>query len=278
MQYLGTPYDLNPCLLAIDTIVNSVRPPQRASLVTWAKDRPRHLEKHLFLFWGWREAPLTVVQSGFTSGYGGEGPRALSMALCMVFDKAIPLSQLYVNERLFNAVNRQRTTEKMLEELYVQGDPVEPWAPHYVLVDHKRTIDERTFWPKWHTPSPVFDFLDPELAERCGALYSANMQAAIREAYLVVEERLRSLMSDPSDDGHVLTGHRLIVKALQTESGELTDKSLPHSEREGLFLMFKGAYMNVRNSRAHRSIEEKDQQRAIELIYLADLLLRLLPR
>ena len=277
VQYMGMPGISEPCLLAVDTIVNSQRPPERASLVTY-KELPRSGGAvHLFLFWDWNEVPLTVVHSGFASGYGGEGPRTFSMALCMIRDKAIPMNVLHVREDLFNAIEERRPTPEMLDQLGVQGEPIEQWIWSYVWEEHERMVEERRFWPKWHQPNLVFDFLDPELAERCGTLYPANMQAAIQLAYLVVEERLRSLISAPDDYEDISTGNRLIVKALHHETGELTDRSLPRSEREGLFLMFKGAYMYVRNSRSHRFVDENDPQRAIEFIYLADLLLRCLP-
>lgn len=277
VQYMGTPYDLTPCLLAIDTIVNSERLPERTSLVTWAKDRPKHLESHLFLFWGWKEAPLTVVRSGFTSGYSGEGPRAFSMALCMIWDKGVPMDQLYVPEDLFDAINKQHATEEMLDGLRVQGEPMEPWTGHYVREQDKQMVGERTFWPRWHTPRPVFDFLDAELAERCHSLYPDNVGSAVREAYILVEERLRALIGRSSAGEETLSGQNLLNEALHPERGILTDRSLPRSERDGLFLMFKGAHMYVRNPRAHRFVDEKDPQRAIEFIYLADLLLRILP-
>ena len=277
VQYMGTPHDLRSCLLAIDTIVNSERPPKRASLVTWAEDRPKHLEKHLFLFWSWKEARLTVVRSAFTSGYSGEGPRALSVALCMIWDKGVPMDQLYVSEDLFNAINRQHATEEMLNGLRVQGELVEPWTAHYVRAEDKQMVLEQTFWPMWHTPGLAFDFLDAELAERCHSLYPDNVGSAIREAYILVEERLRALIGSSSTGEETLSGQDLISGALHPENGILTDRSLPRSERDGLFLMFKGSHMYVRNPRAHRFVDEKDPQCAIEFICLADLLLRLLP-
>lgn len=265
------------CLLAVGTIVNSQYPPRKASVITHVTDRRNWQREHLLLFWDWNALELAVVHSGFTSGYGGEGPRTFSEALCMLSDRKIPTNEVYVENAVFEAIEHRRLTTRFIQILR-SADAAsvdEPW--HAIWERHQDQVEAQTFWLMRHQPKPNFDFLDPELAQRCRTLYPANAQAAIQQAYLVVEERLRSLTSAPDDNEDVPTGDRLIVKALHHETGELTDRSLPRSEREGLFLMFKGAYMYVRNSRSHRFVDEKDPQRAIEFIYLADLLLRCLP-
>ena len=277
VQYMGIPKISDPCLLAVDTIVNSERPPERASLVTWVTVPRSRQSDHLFLFWDWNEVPLTVVHSGFASGYSGIAPRAFSMALCMIRDKAIPISELRVQEGLFNALEERRPTQAMLDQLCIQGEPMEQWIWAYVWERHEQMVEERTFWPMWHQPNLVFDFLDPELAERCQSLYPANVDAAVREAFLVVEARLHGLIEASIEDSEALTGLALVTAALRPNGGILTDESLRPSEREGLHHLFRGAFQYVRNPRAHRFVDEEDPQRAIEFIYLADLLLRCLP-
>ena len=277
VQHMGRAGDSMACLLAVDTIVNSQNPPRKASVVTHVTDRRNGQRQHLLLFWDWNALELAVVHSGFASGYGGEGPRTFSEALCMLSDRKIPTNEIYVDEPVFEAIEHRRLTTRLIEFLRSAdaGSMDEPW--YAIWARHQDEMETQTFWQKRHQPKPDFDFLDPELAERCRTLYAANVQAAIREAYLVVEERLRNLIRDPDDSEDILTGDKLLVKALHPETGKLTDKSLPRSEREGLFLMSKGAYQFVRNPRAHRIVDENDAQLAIELIYHADLLMRSLP-
>ena len=276
IQYMGRAGDSMACLLAVDTIVNSQNPPRKASVVTHVTDRRNWQREHLLLFWDWNALELAVVHSGFTSGYGGEGPRTFSEALCMLSDRKIPTNEIYVDELVFQAIEHRRLTTRLIESLRSAdaGSVEEPW--HAIWERHQDEVEAHAFWQMRHQPKPDFDFLDPELTERCQTLYPANVQAAIREAYLVVEERLRSMMSGLDDSGDILSGDKLLVKALHPETGNLTDKSLPRSEREGLFLMSKGAYQFVRNPRSHRIVDENDAQLAIELLYQADLLLRLL--
>ena len=277
VQYMGRAGDSEACLLAVDTIVNSQNPPGKASVVTHVTDRRNWHREHLLLFWDWNALELAVVHSGFASGYGSEGSRKFSEALCMLSDREIRTNEIYVEEAVFEAIEHRKLTTQLIEGLRSAnaGSVEEPW--HAIWERHQDEIETQTFWQMRHHPKPNFDFLDPELAERCRTLYAANVQAAIREAYLVVEERLRSMISDSDDSEDALSGDKLLVKALHPETGKLTAKSLPRSEREGLFLMSKGAYQFVRNPRSHRIVDETDAQLAVELLYHADLLLRLLP-
>ena len=267
-----------PSLLAIDAIVNSQYPPRKASVVTWMKNRKDGQGEHLFLFWEWNEVDLTVVHSGFTSGYGGEGPRSYSQALCMILDRGIPTNEIRVDETEFDAIEHRKMTTKLAERLRTANDtPIEwPWIG--VWDRHETEIEDQTFWKTWHRPKLDFDFLDPELTKRCRSLWPLHAEAAVFEAFRIVEERLRALVGGSGEGEDPLIGERLITKALNPKDGILTDKSLASSEREGLHLMFRGAYQFVRNPRAHRIVGEDDTQLAVELLYHADLLLRLIPK
>ena len=276
IQYMGISDDVETCVLAIDTVVNSENPPRKASIVTWRKDRSNRIYRHLFLFWYWNHVPLTVVHSGFTSGYGGSGPHGFSEALCSILYREISTNEIFLSESEFNAIEKRRLTPKIIERLRTADDmPFEfPW--HWIMPRHSE-ITESEFWAQRHNPKMVFDFLDNEISKQCRKLYPLNREESVFVAFKVVEERLRALMSKSNDYQEDLTSDRLITRALNPTSGILTDKGLSPSEREGMHLMFKGAFQFVRNPRAHRIIDNQDEQHSIELMYLANLLLRILP-
>lgn len=273
VQYMGIQGDVKTCVLAVDTVVNSENPPRKASIVTRKRDR---VYAHLFLFWDWNDIPLTIVHSGFASGYGGGGPHGFSEALCSIFYREIPTNEIFLSEAEFNAIENRMLTSKIIERLRTADDtPLEfPW--HWIMPMHSEKTEEE-FWAQRHNPKMIFDFLDNEISKRCRKLYPLNREESVFVAFKVVEERLRALMSKSNDDEEDLTANRLITKALNPTSGILTDKELSPSEREGMYLMFKGAFQFVRNPRAHRIIDNQDEQHSIELMHLADLLLRILP-
>ena len=272
VQYMGIPGISYQCLLAVDTIVNSQNLPRKASVVSWMRDRQNWHGEHLFLFWDWNDVPLTVVHSGFTSGYPGEGPRSFSEALCMIYDRDIHTNLIHVNESDFSAIEERRLTSDLIDVLRNSDDRPLGWPWPGVMNAHLTQLEDQTFWNERHESKLVFDFLDPELSKQCRTLYLQDAEAAVFTAFKVVEQRLRTMLHKPS-----MYGERLIKDALDPEKGILTDQSLPKPEREGLLHLFVGAHKFVRNPRGHRFLDEQDEQLGVELIYFADLLLRLLP-
>ena len=277
VQYLGMPHDIDQGLLAVRTIVNSENPPRKASVATWKKDPKNRIYEHFFLFWYWDNVPLTIVRSSFISGYGGGGPHIFSESLRMVSYREIPTSVIFVCESQFNAIATRRLTAKMIDSLHAADDGSAVFPSQWVMPMHREQT-EGQFWEARRSPKPDFDFLDPEISKRCRHLCTEDPETAVFLAFKIVEDRLRALVSSSNDDEEELTGGKLIARALNPNGGILTDGSLSPSEREGVFLMFKGAYMFVRNPRAHRIVDDEDGQQTVEFIYLADLLLRILPK
>ncbi len=278
VQYMGLPNDIDQCVSAVDTIVNSENPPVNASVATWRKDLEKPEYHHFFLFWNWNDVPLTVVHSSFISGeYGGGGPHRFSEALCMILYREIPINEIVVSKSEFNAIEGRRLTTTIIERIRAtDGIPLD-FPSHYIMPRHSEQT-ENEFWAERHSPKPVFDFLDPELSKRCRQLYYADPENAVFMAFKVVEERIRALVGRLNDEEEDVTGYRLIQQALNPDKGILSDKNLSRSEREGMHLMFRGAFQFVRNPRAHRIVDNQDTQLSIELISFADLLLRILPK
>ena len=275
VQYMGIPGHSVSCCSAVDTIVNSENPPRKASLVTWLQDRTGFTGLHLFLFWDWNRVRLTVVHSGFASGYTGGGPHNFSIALSMIRDREIPMSNIFLTEHQFHSIENRRLTVELIEQLRSADDGDVSWADIYPR--HSKQVEAQTFWPRFHQPKMSFDHMKPEISQRCRNLYAHDPEAAISRAFTVIEERLRELLAKSSSDVQNLHANELITKAFHIENGALTDKSLPRSEREGLLLLFKGAFQYVRNPRAHRLVNESDEQLSIDFMHVADMLLRILP-
>ena len=272
IQYMGMPGASRACLAAVDTIVNSEIPPTRASVVTWMKDRIESQDEHLFLFWDWNHVPMTVVHSGFASGYPGEAPRSFSEALCMVIDRQIPITQIFVGKVDFDAIEERRLTREIIQMLR-NSDERPILGRWYEIYDtHWEEVENQTFWTQRHSVKLNFDHLDSEIATRCRILYAQDPAAAVSSAMKIVEQRLCIVLNKPSG-----FGIRLITEAFDPNKGVLTDKTLPKSEREGIFQLFGGAMKSVRNPMSHRFIDKEDEQLYIDLIYLADHLLRKLP-
>jgi hypothetical protein len=120
-------------------------------------------------------------------------------------------------------------------------------------------------------PRPIpNEVTDAVLKERLSSLGSAPFDIMIREAGVVLEERLRAASGCSSK----LYGVDLVEAALSVDRGVLVFS--PHTgEQDGVKNLYKGAYQFIRNPVMHRLIEYREDTARL-FIRLIDSLLQLL--
>ena len=95
-------------------------------------------------------------------------------------------------------------------------------------------------------------YLHHDIMKNCFSLMSAEKyENAVTEAFKIVEIIIRE-KAGLSNEDH---GVKLIRKAFHPETGTLTDKSLPFSERESMANYIAGAYGVHRNPSSHRKVK-----------------------
>lgn len=75
--------------------------------------------------------------------------------------------------------------------------------------------------------------------------------------------------------GNDLVGQQLMRKAFAPHDGPLTDMTAESSERQGRSDLFAGVIASYKNPQSHRDVNLDDPQEALEIIYLANHLLRI---
>jgi uncharacterized protein (TIGR02391 family) len=70
-------------------------------------------------------------------------------------------------------------------------------------------------------------------------------------------------------------GVRLMRKAFDPKNGPLTDTEADEGEREALSALFAGAIGSYKNPHSHRDVQLTDPRAAVEIIMLANHLLRI---
>jgi hypothetical protein len=117
---------------------------------------------------------------------------------------------------------------------------------------------------------PPGGIVDAMLRSRLLPLGSSPLDTLIREAGVVLEDRLRSL----APAGSTSYGIRLVEDVLSPQNGTLVFSS--HAgEQEGVYMLFRGAMQFIRNPPMHRLIEYHEDTAHL-FISLIDSLLSLL--
>ena len=109
-----------------------------------------------------------------------------------------------------------------------------------------------------------------------------NYVNAVRDGFVYLEETLREVGGVPPDEG--LSGDQLINRLLAPTSAERIDLSgsgvhdpRTKGEQQGVFHLFKGAFLLFRNPAAHRFIDYEAEE-GDEVLRLVNLCLRILGR
>lgn len=116
------------------------------------------------------------------------------------------------------------------------------------------------------------DMLHPSIAQEVWLDFArADFDVAIFRAMRQVEISVR-LMGNFADN---IVGVDLMRKAFHPDNGPLTDLNEPFSEREALLSLFAGAMGRFKNPQSHRAVSTNDVRDAIEIILLANHLLKI---
>ncbi len=141
-QVFGQSGVTRPCLIALDMVLSGPLDPQRATVITKEGDT------HLLLLWECGNWPFEgfIIPNGFKSGYGGEGARGFSLALCMLYEHHIPIDRLEVKPQTFSSINRGEFPEQWQERIKDSASECEMPIPGWIFVNHWELTKNRRLW------------------------------------------------------------------------------------------------------------------------------------
>jgi hypothetical protein len=168
VQYLGASGYTRQCLVAIDAILNSGCLPKRAIIVSTFPRGSNRGQYHLFVFVDWDHFHITVVPSGFASGYGGEGPRGFSLAICLIREKGIPIWTIDVEDADFRKIDLGEVrywNDRLLRDILVRSEECQwPW-PGWTAEAHEQLLERGLLWHECYWRQPETDQITRAISE-----------------------------------------------------------------------------------------------------------------
>jgi len=203
---------------------------------------------------------LTAIKSGFASGYGGEGPAALSYALQLLEAHGVELEEVEVSADLIERLDDSALTVGDVERINTTR-PVRPRRWHdYILDDDRYSTSRGRVWREFRPVIP-YAIIDDRLIDLVLAFWD-DPDAKLVTGYRRLEDLVRERTG--------LSGHgaQLLSAAFLGEKSTLAWDGVSESEQRGRGNLFTGAFMAHRNPRAHQELKADAEAQLRELLLL----------
>lgn len=112
--------------------------------------------------------------------------------------------------------------------------------------------------------------VDIQLIERCA---QKDYHDTITNAFPLLEDRMRSKLAV----GREYSGDQLVNLAFNTDSGRL-NLGTTAAEKQGIYLLFKGAFSFLRNPSSHTLGVDEGRNAALKVTYFVDLLIKFIDK
>lgn len=238
IQYLGLAGISSSCLDAIICLIQFGDKVNRARLLSCSGT-------HCFLL-TINYDELIAIKTGFSSGYAGEGPAALSTALQLLYKHGVEIDEYEVSRELMERVEMSCLTSKDLESIEA-ATPKRPTIWSEYIVNQKGWLDgnEETLLRRFPEAIP-FGIIDSRLYD-LALNFESQPDNSIMSGYRRLEDIVRNRT------GLTESNAKLFSKAFQGAESELYWKDIDDAgEQSGRASLFTATYMAFRNRRAHR--------------------------
>lgn len=242
IQYLGLAGISASCLDAIVRLIQFGDKIHKAKLLSCFGE---HSGTHCFLL-TINLDELIAINTGFSSGYGGEGPAALSTALQLLHKHGVEIDEYEVSPELIDRVEMSCLTRKDIAFIETSR-PKRPMRFSDYVFDQKGRLDnnEEILLRRFPEAMP-FGILDSRLYD-LALSFETQPDNSIMSGYRRLEDIVRERT------GLTESNTKLFSKAFQGEESELYWKDIDDAgEQAGRATLFTATYMAFRNRRAHR--------------------------
>lgn len=241
-QYHGSSLSTQSCLDALARVLAADVAIARALLLT-------HGDRHGFYLEVEEPEPI-FIRCGFASGYGGEGPAGLAIALHLLRRFQIDVDEVAVEHGLLQRLDEGNLRRADLEGI-VQARVIRPMRTYGYMhagLEGRETAEQ--LMRRQFPPSIPWWTLDDRLTD-LALDASTNPDRAVFEAYRLLEQLVKLRCGIHMD----VSGVAVLRKAFRGPGSLLTWTSVSNGEAEGRAQFFEAAFLAHRNPRAHREVE-----------------------
>ena len=239
IQYLGAEGVSLACLHAVMQVLQYPFPVEKVQILTSAG-------VHCFLLTVRGE--LLAIKSGFSSGYGGEGPRTFSYVLMLFYrhvkEVVLNIEEYNVPKGMLERLDSSSLTRGDLAEL----DELWPVRParwfDYLWDEHRKAAADNTLWQDFPPVIP-YTIINPRIMDLALSFWDGPDDKLLK-AYRRLEDAVRGRIGSGEH------GTKLFKEAFTGDKAALEWKSLDKSEQIGRGSLFINTFMAYRNARAHR--------------------------
>lgn len=268
LEYHGSSGITQHCLDAIVMLLQFGERIEKARLLSGEVDQT-NCRDHAFLL-TLVDGRDVVINTGFRSGYGGEGPKGLSKALQLFLRHNVDIEEYEVNSALMRRLEKCCLLNSDIEAILAARSVSGGRYYDYIWYNSEKgnyTFDERAISALYHplVPLAIVDNRILDLALRL----EQDPDASLLTGY----KRLEGLVREKHPDLRGLSAARLFSTAYQGENALLEWPDVDKSEAGGRASLFIGVFKSYRNKRAHHE-EDTDLKSAVrEFLLLNELFL-----
>ncbi|MEQ1661891.1 MAG: TIGR02391 family protein [Thiobacillus sp.] len=252
IQYVGLPGISKTCAQAIQRMLQYGDHIARATLLTSGHD-------HCLLLIV-DEDDKVAVKSGFASGYGGEGPSALSMVLKLLLDHGANVEEVEVDRAILERIDSSALTVRDVDAI-CSSKVVRPTRIYDYIYDARLSSDSLGMhWNRFPAVLP-FAIIDRRIAD-LALRFHEEPNDTLLQGFRRLEDTIRQRTASKEH------GAKLFSQAFQGEGAKLTWEDVQPSELVGRVNLFTGAYMAHRNPRAHQELKDSTHELLSEFLLL----------
>lgn len=256
IQYRGESGSTSSCVEAITALLSCREPIKYAYLITSES-------MHAFVF-ATEDEGLVAIKPGFRSGYAGQGPRGLAVALKLLERHKIETDEYTVDALFMERLEQSCLLQSDIDVLQRQN-PIRPQRWYEYMYDSWKDGSALITQLSHHYPLAIpFAIIDERILD-LAVDFLGNEDASLIAAYRRLEDVLRKRT------GLTGEGTRLFSRAFLADDCPLRWDVPDDGEGKGRANLFNAAYMAFRNARVHREGEFSAEAALRELLLINEL-------